>query len=90
MRHKIAVLLASLGATAALTTALVSAGFLPQDPTRPSTPTAAAVPDSASADAPIQVDTVYLPPPAEQQTITIHRSVRGGEHEHEDEGEADD
>lgn len=87
MRQKIIVLLTSLAATATLSTALVAAGFLPQAPAR-LTSVSSAVADSAAADAPIQVDTVYLPPPAQQQTITIHRKVRGGEHEGQ--GEADD
>ncbi len=87
MRHKIIVLLASLAATATLTMALVAAGFLPHAPARV-TSVSHVVTDSAAADAPMQVETVYLPPPAEQQTITIHRKVRGGEHEGE--GEADD
>ena len=45
----------------------------------------------ASASGPqVQVDTVYLAPPAAPRTITVHHSVAAGGHEHDDEGGDDD
>lgn len=80
MRHRIALVVGSLAASATLAFALAAAGFGPPDPALVSSvATPAATP-------PVQVDTVYLPAPVDPPTITVHRTVSSGGESEESEG----
>ena len=88
MVSKIALFVASLAASLALAGALAMAGFAPgTTPATAATPIDAATTTADVAAQPqVQVDTVYLAPPAKQQTITVHKVVKtaGGESEREE------
>ena len=90
MRHKIALTIASIAASATLAVALAAAGFTPgaaQQAVPVSVPLPTATPQ-------IQVDTVYLAPPPPQQTITIQQNAapvgEGDDGEGNEAGEGDD
>lgn len=92
MSHKIALTAASAAAALTLTVALAAAGFAPGAPATAAS--SAAVVDQVVTDpAPtVQVDTVYLGPAQEPETITIRNVVKtsDGEEESENESENDD
>ena len=69
MRHRLALIVGSIVASGTLAVALAAAGFGPVSPSLDS----AAV--SITPAPSVQVDTVYLPPPATPPTITVHRTV---------------
>ncbi len=79
MLTRIALLIASLAAAATLVVASVAVGLWPQGQPSPSPIDAAAAASTNAGDpSPTpQVDTIYLAPPAPQQTITVHRVVSG-------------
>jgi len=84
MIQRIGLLVASLAAALTLATALAVAGM----GSPPAAPADLVVPAAVSAPAtttepPVQVDTVYIPPPVEPQTIVVTQTSRGG-------GESDD
>ncbi len=90
MISKAALFVASLAAALTLAFALAVAGFAPGSVQADTATTAASVQaDPAAADVvapdPVQVDTVYVAPPAKQQTITVHKvaASSGGENENE-------
>lgn len=93
MVNKIALFAASLAASLALAFALAAAGFAPgaSEPSAATTAAAATSPTTAEvAPTPrVQVDTVYVAPPAKPRTIKIHKVIKtsGGESE---EQESDD
>ena len=67
MRHRIALVVGILAASGTLAVALAAAGLGPAEP---------ALVSSAVTPAPtsrVQVDTIYLPAPADPPTITVHR-----------------
>lgn len=72
MRHRIALVVGALAASATLAVALAAAGFGPADPSLASAVVA------APASPHLQVDTVYIPAPVQPQTITVHQVVSGG------------
>lgn len=97
MISRIALFIASLAAALTLAVALAAAGFAPgSSQPVPASTTTVPVDPAAADDAtppPVQVDTVYLAAPSEQQTITIHRvaASSGGEGAESREGaEGDD
>jgi hypothetical protein len=71
MRHRIALVVGSVAASATLAVALTAAGFAPPDPSLAN----AVAPPSAPQT---QVDTVYLPAPVDPPTITVHQTVTSG------------
>jgi hypothetical protein len=90
MIHRAALFTAALAAALMLAVGLVAAGFAPGAGAAP-----AAVPVAATAEAPaaptVQVDTVYVAPPAAPQDITINRTVAATSHGDDDgEGGGDD
>jgi hypothetical protein len=93
MISKAALFVASLAAAFTLAFALALAGFAPgSSQAAPASTATSAQSDPAAADvvAPdqVQVDTVYVAPPAEQQTITVHKvAASSGEGESENEGD---
>jgi len=97
MIQKTALLVASLAASLTLAFALAAAGFAPgatavkADPvTAVSVDGAATVPATDTAPL-LQVDTVYIPAPVPQETITVHKVVKTASGESEgDEGGDDD
>jgi hypothetical protein len=89
MVNKIALFVAAVAASVALVTALATAGFAPG-----ATPASAAAATAADSTTPapeiatqpqVQVDTVYVAPPAKQQTITVHKVVHSAGTESETE-----
>jgi hypothetical protein len=81
MLQRIALLVGGLAAAATLATAMLLS--------RIGGPAAQAAPvNPASAQPTVQVDTVYIPPPAPQQTVTIQGSAQG-EGEGGDDGAGD-
>ena len=94
MISRVALFAASLAASLVLAASLALAGFAPgAAPTAAATPSAAdvAAADVAAAAPQVQVDTVYLAPPPPQQTITVHKVVKGsGEDGEGSENEGDD
>ena len=90
MVSKFALFVASLAASLALAGALAVAGFAPgAAPATAATPTVARRRPTSRPQPRVQVDTVYVAPPAKQKTITVHKVVKaaGGE---SDEEEGDD
>jgi hypothetical protein len=82
MLHKTALLVASLAASLTLAIALALAGFAPGTRTAPAATAATTAADLAAP--PVQVDKVYVAPPAPQQTVTVHKTIAsGGENESE-------
>jgi protein-disulfide isomerase len=88
MITKIGLFIASLAAALTLAFALSAAGFAPgskqaspASATVATTTAVGVVPADALASPQVQVDTVYVAPPAAPQTITVHRVVpsSGGE-----------
>lgn len=87
MVSKIALFVASLVASLALAGALALAGFAPGTaPATAATPTVAPPAPDVAAQPQVQVDTVYVAPPAKQKTITVHKVAKaaGGESEREE------
>lgn len=80
MRHRIALVVGSLAASATLAFALAAAGFGPADPALVSSVTAPA------ATPRVQIDTVYVPAPVDPPTVTVHRTVASGGESEEGEG----
>ena len=90
MVSKIALFVASLAASLALAGALALAGFAPgAAPSTAATPTVAAPAPDVAAQPQVQVDTVYVAPPAKQKTVTVHKVVKAGGGESEQEGDDD-
>jgi hypothetical protein len=85
MRHRIALVVGSVAATATLTVALAVAGFGPAAPTALVNDTVAVQPTPR-----IQVDTVYVAAPPAPQTITVHRVVKSQGESESEEGGSDD
>ena len=92
MINRIALVAGSAAAALTLAVALAAAGFIPKTPAS-ATPASAGSPidpaaDGATAAPSVLVDTIYLAPPAEPQTVTVTQSGGGtasgdedGEHE---------
>jgi hypothetical protein len=88
MAHRLALGAASIAAAAVLAAALAAAGFAPGAPPQPisaAEPVAALTPPEPT----VQVDTVYVAAPAPQQTITVHKVVKGSGGESESESGGD-
>lgn len=84
MRHRIALVVGFLAASGTLAVALAAAGLGPADP---------ALVSSVATPAPtprIQVDTIYLPAPADPPTVTVHRVVSSSGESEGGESGADD
>ena len=93
MISRLALFAASLAASLVLAASLALAGFAPGAAPTATTSDAAApsAADVAAAAPQVQVDTVYLAPPPAQQTITVHKVVKGsGEDGEGSENEGDD
>ena len=93
MIQKTALFVASLAAALTLAFALAAAGFAPGATTVPADPVATVSMDAAvTPTAPlVQIDTVYVPAPVPQETITVHKVVKTASSESEDdEGGEDD
>lgn len=81
MLHRLALFAASLSAALVIAGGLALAGFAPVWP--PAAPQAADV-AGGQASAPVQVDTVYLAPPAAPEEVTVTKvQSTGGDDEHE-------
>ena len=90
MVSKIALFVASLAASLALAGALALAGFAPgATPAAAATPTVATPAPDVAAQPQVQVDTVYVAPPAKQKTVTVHKVVKAAGGESEQEGDDD-
>jgi hypothetical protein len=85
MRHRIALVIGSLASAGTLAVALSAAGLGPADPSLASS--VATAPPSTPR---LQVDTVYVPAPAQPQTITVHRVVATSGEGEDGEGGGDD
>ena len=78
MLHKTALFVASMAAALALAFALSAAGFAPGAKTTPAdAATVNADPAGATAPPTVLVDKVYVAAPKPQQTITVHKVVKG-------------
>ncbi len=77
MLHKTALFIASLAASLTLAIALAAAGFAPGPTTAPAAATAPTVAADATATPQVQVDKVYVAAPPPQQTVTVHKVVKG-------------
>lgn len=78
MLTRIAFFIASLAAAATLVVGAVALRLAPGGQPQASAIDAAAAASTAADPSPTpQVDTIYLAPPAPQQTITVHRVVSG-------------
>lgn len=91
MISRIALFTASLAAALTLAVALAAAGFAPGS-SQPVPASTSTVPvDPAAADdvtpPPVQVDTVYLAAPPEQQTITVQQVETSSD---EEDGESEE
>ena len=87
MVSKITLFVASLAASLALAGALALAGFAPgAAPAAAATPTVAPTTPDVAAEPRVQVDTVYVAPPAKQKTITVHKVVKAARGESDGEG----
>lgn len=82
MRHRLALVVGALAASATLAIALAAAGLGPADPSLAS---AVVAPPTSPR---LQVDTVYIPAPVQPQTITVHQVVSGAQEDGE--GGSDD
>ena len=90
MVSKFALFVASVAASLALAGALALAGFAPgAAPSTAATPTVAAPAPDVAAQPQVQVDTVYVAPPAKQKTVTVHKVVKAAGGESEQEGDDD-
>ncbi len=91
MARKLALAAGSGAAALTLALALAAAGFAPAPAT--SAGSLATTVDQAPEPT-VLVDTIYVAPPAKQETITVHKVVRtsgeGSEGEHERESGDDD
>lgn len=92
MINRIALVAGSAAAALTLAVALAAAGFIPKTPTG-ATPVGARSPidpaaDGATAAPSVLVDTIYLAPPAEPQTVTVTQAG-GGTASEDGDGEQD-
>ena len=90
MIQRIALFVASLAAVGTLVVGLATAGLPPSVPS----PTAVAPVEAVATADPtpqVQIDTVYVAPPAKPATVVVHKSVpaTGGEQENGSEGAGD-
>lgn len=90
MLQRIALFIAALAASLVIVVGLAGAGILPGSQSTP-VPTAVAAATDQPTEAPVQVDTVYVPAPVKPKTVIVHRNIppAGGEHENESEGAGD-
>lgn len=90
MIQRIALFTASLAAVAALVVGLATAGFAPGAATAAATAAAPVLTSTDPVPTPeVQVDTVYVDPPQQPATITVHKTVPAAGGEHESEGSGD-
>lgn len=85
MRHRLALIVGSLAATATLTVALAASGFGPAAP-----PTLVSAVSDPQPTPQVQVDTIYVAPPQAPETITIRRTIPSSGEPEGNEGGSDD
>jgi len=94
MIQRIGLLVASVAAALTLAVALAVASIGPS-PTAPAVPVApaAATAPAVATEPPVQIDTVYVPPLPEPQTVVVNQASSGqgetDDHESGSEGEED-
>ena len=92
MPRTIPLTVASLAAALTFAIAVAVAGFAPASPGVATSSTTATADTVVTPDAPtVQIDTVYVAAPPQQETITVHKVIKtSGEDGSEHESQGDD